>query len=82
MKKGYSIGYILRDRQQEIWAVAENPASFERLKQKVDEILDDPRLTDYEEVNRARNIFKKAGKNYNYYISCLTAYITSISASK
>lgn len=80
--KSKSIRYVLAAHKSELFALMMSKAQFGQLKEKVNELLDSPELANNEDVNEARQFFRNAQHNYNYYLSILTAYLTGISASK
>lgn len=80
--KSKSIKTVLGEDKDELFALMASKSQFGQLKEKVNEILSSDSLKGNESVDQAREIFRKAGSNYNYYLSCLTAYLTGISASK
>lgn len=80
--KSKSIKTVLGENKDELFALMASKSQFGQLKEKVNEILSSEDLRGNESVDQAREIFRKAGGSYNYFISCLAAYLTGISASK
>lgn len=80
--KSKSIKTVLGENKGELFALMASKSQFGQLKEKVTEILSSDDLKGNESVDLAREVFRKASSNYNYYLSCLTAYLTGISASK
>lgn len=80
--KSKSIKTILSEHQEELYAQLQSKQQFPALQKMILELLSSDELKTNPEVPNAIEIFKKAAKNYNYYMSTLTAYMTGISMSK